>query len=91
MIDRLKREFKVECNQGAPQVAYKEAITTTAEFREVFKKQSGGSGKFADMTFDLHRLMINVRGLQFVNEVKGGHIPKEYIPSSRKRIPGSNG
>jgi elongation factor G len=84
LIDRLKREFKVECNQGAPQVAYKEAITTTAEFREVFKKQTGGRGKFADMTFDLAPADINVRGLQFINEVKGGHIPKEYIPSIEK-------
>ena len=84
LIDRLKREFKVECNQGAPQVAYKEAITTTAEFREVFKKQTGGRGKFADMTFDLMPADDNVRGLQFVNEVKGGHIPKEYIPSIEK-------
>jgi elongation factor G len=84
LIDRLKREFKVECNQGAPQVAYKEAITTTAEFREVFKKQTGGRGKFADMTFDLSPTDENVRGLQFVNEVKGGHIPKEYIPSIEK-------
>jgi len=84
LIDRLKREFKVECNQGAPQVAYKEAITTSAEFREVFKKQTGGRGKFADMTFDLMPADENVRGLQFVNEVKGGHIPKEYIPSIEK-------
>jgi len=84
LIDRLKREFKVECNQGAPQVAYKEAITVTAEFREVFKKQTGGRGKFADMTFDLSPADENVRGLQFVNEVKGGHIPKEYIPSIEK-------
>jgi elongation factor G len=84
LVDRLKREFKVECNQGAPQVAYKEAITTTAEFREVFKKQSGGRGKFADMTFDLAPADANVRGLQFVNEVKGGHIPKEYIPAIEK-------
>jgi elongation factor G len=84
LIDRLKREFKVECNQGAPQVAYKEAITTSAEFREVFKKQTGGRGKFADMTFDLSPADVNVRGLQFVNEVKGGHIPKEYIPSIEK-------
>jgi elongation factor G len=84
LVDRLKREFKVECNQGAPQVAYKEAITSTAEFREVFKKQTGGRGKFADMTFDLSPADINVRGLQFVNEVKGGHIPKEYIPSIEK-------
>jgi elongation factor G len=84
LIDRLKREFKVECNQGAPQVAYKEAITGTAEFREVFKKQTGGRGKFADMTFELMPADKNVRGLQFVNEVKGGHIPKEYIPSIEK-------
>jgi elongation factor G len=84
LIDRLKREFKVECNQGAPQVAYKEAITSTAEFREVFKKQTGGRGKFADMTFDLSPADENIRGLQFVNEVKGGHIPKEYIPSIEK-------
>lgn len=84
LIDRLKREFKVECNQGAPQVAYKEAITTTAEFREVFKKQTGGRGKFADMTFDLSPADVNVRGLQFINVVKGGHIPKEYIPSIEK-------
>jgi len=84
LVDRLKREFKVECNQGAPQVAYKEAITTSAEFREVFKKQTGGRGKFADMTFDLAPADANVRGLQFVNEVKGGHIPKEYIPSIEK-------
>jgi elongation factor G len=84
LVDRLKREFKVECNQGAPQVAYKEAITSTAEFREVFKKQTGGRGKFADMTFDLGPADINIRGLQFVNEVKGGHIPKEYIPSIEK-------
>jgi elongation factor G len=84
LIDRLKREFKVECNQGPPQVAYKEAITTTAEFREVFKKQTGGRGKFADMTFDMMPADADVRGLQFVNDVKGGHIPKEYIPSIEK-------
>ncbi len=84
LIDRLKREFKVECNQGAPQVAYKEAITNSGEFREVFKKQTGGRGKFADMTFELMPADKNMRGLQFVNEVKGGHIPKEYIPSIEK-------
>ena len=84
LIDRLKREFKVECNQGAPQVAYKEAITGTSEFREVFKKQTGGRGKFADITFDLMPADDNIRGLQFVNEVKGGHIPREYIPSVEK-------
>ena len=84
LIDRLKREFKVECNQGAPQVAYKEAITHSGEFREVFKKQTGGRGKFADMTFELMPADKDMRGLQFVNEVKGGHIPKEYIPSIEK-------
>jgi elongation factor G len=84
LIDRLKREFKVECNQGAPQVAYKEAITAASEFREVFKKQTGGRGKFADITFDLMPSDAGIRGLQFVNEVKGGHIPKEYIPSVEK-------
>jgi elongation factor G len=84
LVDRLKREFKVECNQGAPQVAYKETITIGAEFREVFKKQTGGRGKFADITFDLMPSDVGIRGLQFVNEVKGGHIPKEYIPSVEK-------
>jgi elongation factor G len=84
LVDRLKREFKVECNQGAPQVAYKEAITMALEFREVFKKQTGGRGKFADMTVEMMPADANVRGLQFVNEVKGGHIPKEYIPSVEK-------
>jgi elongation factor G len=84
LIDRLKREFKVECNQGPPQVAYKEAITTAAEFREVFKKQTGGRGKFADITFDMMPADDSIRGLQFVNDVKGGHVPKEYIPSVEK-------
>ncbi|MBK8880927.1 MAG: elongation factor G [Bacteroidales bacterium] len=84
LIDRLKREFKVECNQGPPQVAYKEAVTTAAEFREVFKKQTGGRGKFADMTFEMGPADENTRGLQFVNDIKGGHIPKEYIPSVEK-------
>ena len=87
IIDRLKREFKVECNQGKPQVNYKEAITKTVEnYREVYKKQTGGRGKFAD-------IIVNVGpkdpdytegDLQFVNEVKGGNIPKEYIPSIQK-------
>jgi elongation factor G len=84
LIDRLKREFKVECNQGVPQVAYKEAITTTAEFRELFKKQTGGRGKFADIYAALMPAENGVRGLEFVNEVKGGHIPKEFIPSVEK-------
>ena len=84
LIDRLKREFKVECNQGAPQVAYKEAITTSAEFREVFKKQTGGRGKFADITVEIMPADEGVRGLQFVNEIRGGNVPKEYIPAVEK-------
>ena len=84
LIDRLKREFKVECNQGVPQVAYKEAITTSADFREVFKKQTGGRGKFADISVEMMPAENGVRGLEFVNEVKGGNIPKEYIPSVEK-------
>jgi len=84
LIDRLKREFKVECNQGVPQVAYKEAITTTTEFREVFKKQTGGRGKFADISVALMPADIGFKGLQFLNEIKGGNIPKEYIPSVEK-------
>jgi len=84
LIDRLRREFKIECNQGAPQVAYKEAITTSTEFREVFKKQSGGRGKFADIIVELMPADIDIRGLQFINMVKGGNIPKEYIPSIEK-------
>jgi len=84
LIDRLKREFKVECNQGVPQVAYKEAITTITEFREVFKKQTGGRGKFADIYAALMPADNSIRGLEFVNEVKGGNIPKEFIPSVEK-------
>ena len=84
LVDRLRREFNVECNQGAPQVAYKEALTTGGEFREVFKKQTGGRGKFADILFELMPADDNIRGLQFINEVKGGNIPKEYIPSVEK-------
>jgi elongation factor G len=84
LVDRLRREFKIECNQGMPQVAYKEAITTSTEFREVFKKQSGGRGKFADIIVELMPADKDVRGLQFINAVKGGNIPKEYIPSVEK-------
>ena len=89
IIDRLKREFKVECNQGKPQVNYKEAITTTVNHREVYKKQSGGRGKFADIIvnvgpvdedYDIHAN----GGLQFINSVTGGNIPKEFIPSVQK-------
>ena len=85
IIDRLKREFKVECNQGRPQVSYKEAITNTVDLREVYKKQSGGRGKFADMVLKVGPADENFEGnLQFVDEVKGGNIPKEFIPSIQK-------
>jgi elongation factor G len=84
IIDRLKREFKVECNQGAPQVNYKECITQEVEHREVFKKQSGGRGKFADIAFKLGPADEGKDGLQFEDYVKGGNIPKEFIPSIEK-------
>ncbi len=84
LIDRLKREFKVECNQGVPQVAYKEALTTSTEFREVFRKQTGGRGKFADIYAAIMPAENGTRGLQFINDVKGGNIPREYIPSVEK-------
>ncbi len=84
LVDRLRREFNVECNQGMPQVTYKEAITTPTEYREVFKKQTGGRGKFADIIVELMPAENGFRGLQFVNEVKGGNIPKEYVPAVEK-------
>ncbi len=85
IIDRLKREFKVECNQGRPQVSYKEAISKAVEIREVYKKQSGGRGKFADMIVRVEPADKEFEGsLQFIDSVKGGNIPKEYIPSIQK-------
>ena len=84
IVDRLKREFKVEVNQGEPQVEYKEAITGKAEHREVYKKQTGGRGKFADIVFLMEPAEEGKMGLEFVNEIKGGNIPKEYIPSVEK-------
>jgi len=84
IVDRLRREFKVECNQGAPQVAYKEAITETVELRETYKKQTGGRGKFADVIVKVGPVDEGESGLQFVNAVKGGNIPKEFIPSVEK-------
>jgi elongation factor G len=85
IIDRLKREFKVECNQGRPQVSYKEAISKAVEIREVYKKQSGGRGKFADMIVRVEPADKDFEGsLQFVDMVKGGNIPKEYIPAIQK-------
>ncbi|MBQ9254714.1 MAG: elongation factor G [Bacteroidales bacterium] len=84
IIERIKREFGVECNEGKPQVAYKEAITEEVEHREVYKKQTGGRGKFADIIFRIGPADDDVKGLQFINEVKGGNIPKEYIPAVEK-------
>ena len=86
IIDRLKREFKVECNQGRPQVNYKEAITTTVNLREVYKKQTGGRGKFADIIVNVGPVDPDYTegGLQFVESVKGGNVPKEFIPSVQK-------
>ena len=88
IVDRLKREFKVECNQGAPQVNYKEAITRNNTHRETYKKQTGGRGKFADIQFEIGPADEDWKGegLQFVNEIVGGSIPKEYIPGVEKGI-----
>ncbi|MBS1939932.1 MAG: elongation factor G [Bacteroidetes bacterium] len=85
LVDRLKREFKVECNQGAPQVKYKEAITGTVEYRELYKKQTGGRGKFADIHVRIEpQTDATKTGLEFIDAIKGGVIPKEFIPSVQK-------
>ena len=84
IVDRLKREFGVEINQGAPQVNYKEAILSSVQHREVFKKQTGGRGKFADIIVEIGPADEGVTGLQFIDEVKGGNIPKEFIPAVEK-------
>ena len=85
IVDRLKREFKVECNQGAPQVNYKEQISQTVEHREVYKKQSGGRGKFADIKFEMGPVDDPTKqGLEFVNDIFGGSIPKEFVPAVEK-------
>ncbi len=84
LLDRIKREFKVECNQGEPQVAYKEAIVESAEHREIYKKQTGGKGKFADIVFQIEPSDEDILGLQFFNKVKGGNIPTEFISSVEK-------
>jgi elongation factor G len=84
IVDRLRREFKVDVNQGQPQVEYKEAITQLANHREVYKKQTGGRGKFADIVFTLEPVEEGQQGLEFVNEIKGGNVPREYIPSVEK-------
>ncbi len=84
IVDRLKREFKVEVNQGQPQVEYKEAITAEADHREVYKKQSGGRGKFADIVFTIGPADEGVQGLQFESIIKGGNVPREFVPSVEK-------
>ena len=84
LVDRLKREFKVEVNQGQPQVEYKEAITAEAEHREIYKKQSGGRGKFADIVFTIGPADEGVQGLQFESVIKGGNVPREFVPSVEK-------
>ncbi len=84
IVDRLRREFGVEINQGAPQVNYKEAITTSVQHRELFKKQTGGRGKFADIIVEIGPADAGVTGLQFESQVKGGNVPKEYIPCVQK-------
>ena len=84
IIDRMRREFKVEVNQGAPQVAYKESLTKTTEHREVYKKQSGGRGKFADIVFEIGPREDDKPGLEFVNNIVGGVIPREFIPAVQK-------
>ena len=84
IVDRLRREFGVEINQGAPQVNYKEAITTSVQHREVFKKQTGGRGKFADIIVEIGPADEGVTGLQFESQVKGGNVPKEFIPAVQK-------
>lgn len=84
IVDRLKREFKVEVNEGQPQVEYKEAITASADHREVYKKQSGGRGKFADIVFTMEPADEGVQGLVFESVIKGGNVPKEFVPSIEK-------
>ena len=84
IVDRLKREFKVEVNQGKPQVEYKESLTQAAKHREVYKKQTGGRGKFADIVFTLEPGEEGKPGLEFINKIKGGNIPREFIPSVEK-------
>ena len=84
IVDRLKREFSVDVNQGRPQVEYKEALTASANHREVYKKQTGGRGKFADIVFEIGPTEENSTGLEFINNIKGGNIPREFIPSVEK-------
>ncbi|MBL7139110.1 MAG: elongation factor G [Bacteroidales bacterium] len=86
ICDRLKREFNIECNRGTPQVAYKEAILNTVEHREIYKKQSGGKGRFADLFIEISPAGQGVKGLHFINEIKGGAIPREFIPAIEKGL-----
>ncbi|MCD4746758.1 MAG: elongation factor G [Bacteroidales bacterium] len=84
LLDRIKREFNIECNRGTPQVAYKEAILFTVKHHEIYKKQTGGRGKFAEIFIEISPADENIKGLQFINLVKGGNIPNQYIPSIKK-------
>jgi elongation factor G len=84
IVDRMRREFKVEVNQGQPQVEYKENLTKVAQHREVYKKQSGGKGKFADIVFELGPADEGKIGLEFINEIKGGNVPREFVPAIEK-------
>jgi elongation factor G len=84
LVDRIKREFKIECSTGTPQVSYKEAVTGTVEHREIYKKQTGGRGKFADITIEVSPADEGFKGLQFINDTKGGVIPAEYVKSVEK-------
>jgi len=86
ICDRLRREFNIECNRGNPQVAYKEAIVNTVLHHEVYKKQTGGHGKFADLVIEISPADKGVKGLQFINDIRGGNIPKEFIPSIEKGL-----
>ena len=86
LIDRMKREFNVEATIGQPQVAYKEALVGNIEYKEVYKKQTGGRGKFADIQFELGPTDNGEEGLEFIDEVRGGNIPKEFIPSVKKDL-----
>ncbi len=89
LVDRLKREFNIECNQGIPQVTYKEAITESIKQTEVFKKQTGGKGKFAHIVVEISPVDEGEKDLQFINKVKGGNVPKEYIPAIEKGFRGA--
>ncbi len=84
LLNRIKREFKVDCNHGMPQVAYKEAISNAVIYRELYKKQTGGKGRFADLTIEVSPADKEFKGLDFINEIKKGNIPKEFIPSIEK-------